>query len=184
MNQLNEKSEFYHKTPLHVAAEMHPWGSGIIRELIYFGSDPLSSKDENSRTPFMMTAYNYHGGVEAYKALAQDFPKTNISKINLMQDENGWSIWHHISYNNHHKLAELLLTKYSFEGVSEAMEQRSKNKKNEQIFETPFQIATRYKSVEVMNLFKFYTDVRVTIRERLYMLTGFYYSMFGPILCV
>ena len=132
----------------------------------------------------MMTAYNYHGGVEAYNALAQDFPKTNISEINLIQDENGWSIWHHISYNNHHKLAELLLTKYSFEGVSEAMEQRSKNKKNEQIFETPFQIATRYKSVEVMNLFKKHTDVRVTIRERLYMLTGFYYSMFGPILCV
>lgn len=170
MNQLNEKSDFYHKTPLHVAAEMHPWGWGIIRELIYFGSDPLSCKDENSRTPFMMTAYNYHGAVEAYKALAQDFPKTNISKINLIQDENGWSIWHHISYNNNHKLAENILTKYSF-GVSEAMEQTS----NE--FETPFQIATRYKSVEVMNLFKQHTDVRVTVRERLYMLTGFYYCI-------
>ena len=170
MKQLNVKSDFYHKTPLHIAAEMHPWGWGIVRELIYFGSDPLSTQDEKSRTPFMMTAYNYHGSVDCYRGLAQDYPKTNISRINLIQDDDGWCVWHHIGYNDNSKLAEYLLTNFNYD-IQKAMDLQDLDGN------TPFQIATKYKSVKTMNLFKKYTNVSVTVRERLYMWTGFYYNV-------
>ena len=72
--QLNEIADYYQMTPLHVSAAYqtnNPYP--IVKELITMGANISSTGSLDNRTPVIETGTNKYGGVEAIRALLEDY---------------------------------------------------------------------------------------------------------------
>ena len=73
---LNERSDYYSTTPLHVAAiyqNKNPYA--IVKELIVLGADVHSRNDARNRTPVIAAGENVDAGIPTIKALLEDYTK-------------------------------------------------------------------------------------------------------------